>query len=80
MIFYKKTNNKGADRTARMRRLVCACVDRKTPEDRFSHVEAKFLLLCCNKFIVFVPFLFYREPYISAHRLKNILKELGEKR
>ena len=28
-------NNKGADQTARMRRLVCACVVRKTPKTGF---------------------------------------------
>ena len=28
-------NNKGADQTARMRRLVCACVVRKPPETGF---------------------------------------------
>ena len=27
-----KANNKGADQTARMRRLVCACVVRKPPK------------------------------------------------
>ena len=34
------TNDKGADQTARMRRLVWAFVVRKHPEDRFSRVEA----------------------------------------
>ena len=32
-------NNKGADQTARMRRLVCACVVKKNA-DRFSCVKA----------------------------------------
>ena len=31
----KKVNNKGADQTARMRRLVCACVNRKPPKTGF---------------------------------------------
>ena len=34
----QKANNKGADHTAWMRRLVC--VVSKPPEDRFSHVKA----------------------------------------
>ena len=38
---FQKANNKSADQTARMRRLVCACVVRKPPEDRFSCVEAQ---------------------------------------
>ena len=42
MVHSKKANNKGADQTARMRRLVCACVVRKLPKDRFSRVEAQF--------------------------------------
>ena len=37
---FQKANNKSADQTAQMRRLVCACVVRKPPEDRFSRVEA----------------------------------------
>ena len=37
----QRVDNKGADQTARMRRLVCACVVLKlAPEDRFSRVEA----------------------------------------
>ena len=36
-------NNRGTDQTARMRRLVCTCVVRKTPEDTFSHVEAQIM-------------------------------------
>ena len=31
---FQKTNNKGADQTARMPRLVCACVIRKPPTSR----------------------------------------------
>ena len=31
---FEKTNNKGADQSARMRRLVCALVVHKPPEDR----------------------------------------------
>ena len=33
-------NIKGADQTAQMRRLFCAVVVRKPPEDRFSCIEA----------------------------------------
>ena len=36
-------NNKGADQSAQMRRLVCACVCSQTPEDRFSRVDAHLL-------------------------------------
>ena len=39
---FQKANNKGADQTAWMRRLVCACVIRTPPpEDRFSRDEAQ---------------------------------------
>ena len=38
--YFAKSDNKGADQTARMRRLVCACVVRQLPEDRFSRGEA----------------------------------------
>ena len=34
-------NSKGADQSAQMCRLVCACVVRKPPKDRFSHVKAQ---------------------------------------
>ena len=37
---FQKANNKGADQSAQMRRLVCACVVHKPPEDRFSRVVA----------------------------------------
>ena len=40
LYFSKKAKKIGADQTARMRRLVCACVVRNPPEDRFSRVEA----------------------------------------
>ena len=36
---FQSANNKGADQTVWMHRLVCAFVVRN-PEDRFSHVEA----------------------------------------
>ena len=32
---FQKANNKGTDQTARMRRLVCACVVRKPPKTDF---------------------------------------------
>ena len=32
---FQNANNKGADQTARMRRLVCACVGRKPPKTGF---------------------------------------------
>ena len=38
---FQTANNKGTDQTALMRRLVCACVVRKYPEDRFSRIEAQ---------------------------------------
>ena len=42
MILSKKTNSKGADQTATMRRLFCAFVFFfANPEDRFSHVEVQ---------------------------------------
>ena len=41
---FQKANNKGADQTARMRRLVWACVVRKHPKTGFSRVEDQFIL------------------------------------
>ena len=38
---FKKANNKGADQTARKRRLLCACVVGYPPKDRFCHVAAQ---------------------------------------
>ena len=38
---FKKANNKGADQTARMRRLVCACVVRKPPKTGFLATRPK---------------------------------------
>ena len=35
MILSKKANNKGADQTVRMRRLICACVVRKPTKTGF---------------------------------------------
>ena len=42
---FQKANNKGADQTAWMRRLACACVVRN-PEDRFSRDEAHYFIYC----------------------------------
>ena len=56
MILSEKANNKGANQSARMRRLVCAdaqaglrlcCL--QTPEDRFSRVEAHLFTRCDQK-------------------------------
>ena len=50
MILFK-TNNKGADQTARMRRLVCAFVVCKPPQDRVSRDKAQiynyYMPVCC---------------------------------
>ena len=43
-LTFQKVNNKGADQTARMRRLVCACVVRKPPKTGFSPVAAHIYL------------------------------------
>ena len=51
MILYKKTNNKGADQTARMRRLVCACVVRKPPKTGFPS-RSPFYINPAEKMIV----------------------------
>ena len=40
---FHKVNNKGADQTARMRRLVCACVVRKPPKTGFLAKRAHLL-------------------------------------
>ena len=49
---FQKANNKGADQTAQMPRLVCAFVVSQTPKDRFSRVKAHIWLynpftFCC---------------------------------
>ena len=38
---YQKANNKGADQSARMRRLVCVCVVRKPPKTGFLALRPK---------------------------------------
>ena len=49
----QKANNKGADQTARMRRLVCACVVRKPPKTGFLATAPVLFVLCacddCSK-------------------------------
>ena len=40
---FKKVNNKGADQTAQMRRLVCACVVRNPPKTVFSRQGPYFV-------------------------------------
>ena len=40
---FQKANNKDADQTARIRRLVCAWVIRNTPKAGFSRVEAHII-------------------------------------
>ena len=40
---FQNANNKGADQTAQMRRLVCAVVFWQTTKDRFSHVAAHLI-------------------------------------
>ena len=51
MILSKK-QKKGADQTARMRRLVCACVVHKPPEDRVSRVKAHIIAVFMIRAIV----------------------------
>ena len=41
---FQKANNKGADQTARMRRLVCACVVRKVPKTGHEAIKLEFIL------------------------------------
>ena len=41
MVLSKNANNKGADQTARMRRLVCACVVRKPPKTGYLALRPK---------------------------------------
>ena len=40
-VTYQKANNKGADQSARMRRLVCVCVVRKPPKAGFLALRPK---------------------------------------
>ena len=46
MILCKKANNKGADQTAQMRRLVCACVVPKPPKTGFLASRPKYERVC----------------------------------
>ena len=67
---FQLANNKGADQTARMRRLVCACVVRKPPKSGFlasrpSHNADQATT--------------YRGSYMSAHVLLNLSNELGKR-
>ena len=48
---FQKANNKGADQTARMRRLVCAFVVPKPQKTDFSRVEAQVKKIWSNHFI-----------------------------
>ena len=57
---FQKANNKGADQTARMPRVVCVFVVRKPPKTGFSHVEAHLVLVTTRK--------------LSLGRLARILK------
>ena len=41
---FQKANNKGVDQTARMRRLVCACVVRKPSKTGFLASRPKFII------------------------------------
>ena len=41
---FQKTNNKGADQTARMRRLVCACVVHKPLKTGFLASRPKYFI------------------------------------
>ena len=65
----QKANNKGADQTARLRRLVCACVVRNPPppppEDRFSRNDAHMTLYkgCVPAGAVFLHFWQVTEHY-----------------
>ena len=43
---FQKANNKDADQTARMRRLVCACVVRKPPKTGFLASGPKLFYYC----------------------------------
>ena len=42
---FQKANNNGADQTARMRRLVCACVVRKPPKTGFLALWPKWYMM-----------------------------------
>ena len=47
---YQKANNKGADQSARMRRLVCVCVVRKPPKTGFLALRPIWFV--CVSFII----------------------------
>ena len=53
MILSKKANNKGADQTERMRRLVCTCVVRKPPKTDFLAPRPSYSLLCYAPPVIF---------------------------
>ena len=68
-------NNKGADQTARMRRLVCAFVVRKPPKTGFLATRP----ICCIVSLISLrrPAL-NRGSYISAHVLLDLLNKFGK--
>ena len=61
---FQKANNKGADQSAGMRRLVCAFVVRKPPKTGFLASRPKYTM--------------YWGSCMCAHVLLNLLKELSK--
>ena len=54
---FQKANNKGADQTARMRRLVCTCVISNTQKTGFLASRPIFFFNnnCCKDVLVVIP-------------------------
>ena len=68
---FQKANNKGVDQSARMRRLVCACVVRKTPKTGFLTSRPTQSLLMVGKYQIC-----FRSPTFFWRKLSktNMLK------
>ena len=62
---FQTANNKGADQTAQMPRLVCACVIFKPRVDRFSRDEAHITGAKLNLLWTFLKYVNMQSDYFS---------------
>ena len=61
---FQKANNKGADQTARMRKLVCACVVRKPPKTGFLTLWPISKVLLWSKGLIILTMLLFTDRSI----------------
>ena len=69
--------NKGAYQTARMRRLACACVVCKPPEDRFPRDEAHITVSGIFTFVFNFCFCFGAEVLLVSPSWNVLLLKLA---